>query len=232
MFKKINNKKSLYIFHNDEYGYEYVKKTIDLCKQHKDIEPFFVLSSKNHTTSHILREKIKKFFNFHNPHIKTIFLIKKNKFKYRIVHNINQKYFTKNIPKDSVGIICGFNQIFKKRTMEKFKLLINFHPSLLPAYRGPTPSSWVIKNNEDITGITVHKVTKEIDCGEILFNKTLKIETKDTPEKLDHKISIMGSKILSYHFLDIVRGEITKKLKYTTNNIKESYYGFFKQTND
>lgn len=49
----------------------------------------------------------------------------------------------------------------------------NFHFSLLPAYRGPTPIFWQIKNGEKTGGITVHQVNSQFDSGAILFQKEL-----------------------------------------------------------
>jgi methionyl-tRNA formyltransferase len=96
--------------------------------------------------------------------------------------------------------------------------LVNFHPSLLPSYRGPIPSYWVIENKEKYTGITMHKVTEKIDNGEIIYNKFLSILPGDTPEILDYKLSQIGSEILEEHFFDII-----------SNNLKNSYYGFIKK---
>ena len=45
---------------------------------------------------------------------------------------------------------------------------INFHPSLLPAYRGPAPLFWTFKDGLEKTGLTIHKIAKGEDNGNIL----------------------------------------------------------------
>ena len=54
---------------------------------------------------------------------------------------------------------------------------INIHPSILPNYRGSDPIFWQLRNGESDTGVTLHKVTSEIDGGPIL--RTLQVAYPD-----------------------------------------------------
>jgi folate-dependent phosphoribosylglycinamide formyltransferase PurN len=116
--------------------------------------------------------------------------------------NINKVSFNKNYSQ-VLGIIAGFNQIFKKETIEQFSLLVNFHPSILPLYRGPSPLLWNLKLNEDKAGFTVHKVTENIDEGEILFQDFIEIQKKD----LKWIIHFLSLKALPY-FLELINSWI------------------------
>src|SRR5271154_5011384 len=53
---------------------------------------------------------------------------------------------------------------------------INLHGSLLPQYRGAAPINWAIINGEKETGVTTFKLKHEIDTGNILLQKKIKIE--------------------------------------------------------
>ena len=64
----------------------------------------------------------------------------------------------------------------------------NMHPSLLPKYRGCFSIPWAIFNGEANTGITFHEMTKNVDKGNILFQKTLPIHTNDTAYLLYHRV--------------------------------------------
>ena len=46
---------------------------------------------------------------------------------------------------------------------------VNLHPSLLPKYRGPTPTHWAVINGETASGITYHRLTDRLDAGEVLW---------------------------------------------------------------
>ena len=50
---------------------------------------------------------------------------------------------------------------------------INIHPSLLPAYRGADPVSWQVIDQVNNTGVTVHGLSDDYDCGPILAQSEL-----------------------------------------------------------
>ena len=49
--------------------------------------------------------------------------------------------------------------------------------SLLPAYKGVYTSYWPIMNGEVKSGVTIHKIEKGIDTGDILFQKQFESQT-------------------------------------------------------
>lgn len=49
---------------------------------------------------------------------------------------------------------------------------LNIHPSLLPAYRGPVPVFWQIRDGVE-TGVTVHMLDDGLDTGDIVAQTTL-----------------------------------------------------------
>ncbi|MDP6683033.1 MAG: formyltransferase family protein [Desulfobacterales bacterium] len=55
---------------------------------------------------------------------------------------------------------------------------INIHPSLLPDYRGATPTNWSIICGEMETGITFHTLEVEMDRGDILCQERITIGDK------------------------------------------------------
>ena len=44
------------------------------------------------------------------------------------------------------------------------------------------------QNKEVETGISIHYVSEEYDSGKIIFQKKIKVDKYDTPEKLEEKI--------------------------------------------
>lgn len=49
----------------------------------------------------------------------------------------------------------------------------NFHPSLLPAYRGPAPVFWQFRDGISEFGVTLHRMTQSMDAGEIAAQSTV-----------------------------------------------------------
>jgi methionyl-tRNA formyltransferase len=75
--------------------------------------------------------------------------------------------------KADLAIISSFHRIFRKEHLAKFRYTVNIHPSLLPAYKGATPTNWMIRNGERIAGLSAHLVDDGIDTGEVLFQRKL-----------------------------------------------------------
>src|SRR5699024_7169662 len=49
----------------------------------------------------------------------------------------------------------------------------NVHFSLLPAYKGPDPVFWQIRNGETIGGISIHKVNEAFDESEVVMQQQI-----------------------------------------------------------
>src|SRR3990170_5700093 len=57
---------------------------------------------------------------------------------------------------------------------------IQYHPSLLPAYRGPSAINWPIIKGETETGLSIFWPDNGLDTGDVLLQKTTPIGPKDT----------------------------------------------------
>lgn len=112
------------------------------------------------------------------------------------VTDVNAQPFRRRLAGARHGIIAGFDQIFQAALIERFETLVNFHPSLLPLYRGPVPSHWCLENGERASGYTVHRVTEAIDAGEILHQEVVAIDGADDPHVLDQRIAGRGATFL------------------------------------
>jgi methionyl-tRNA formyltransferase len=63
----------------------------------------------------------------------------------------------------------------------------NFHPGILPQYRGAGAFSWSIINGDKVCGVTLHELETDIDSGPILGVETFPIEAWDDAESLFRK---------------------------------------------
>jgi methionyl-tRNA formyltransferase len=57
---------------------------------------------------------------------------------------------------------------------------IQYHPSLLPRYRGPSSINWPIIKGDRETGLTIFRPTEGLDEGPIILQKTVPIGPDDT----------------------------------------------------
>lgn len=77
----------------------------------------------------------------------------------------------------------------------------NIHPSLLPKYRGLNPWSKIFENNEVENGVSLHRITDVVDGGEIIYQQSYTISSKDTIDSARNNADIIAAKLLE-KFLD------------------------------
>ena len=79
-----------------------------------------------------------------------------------------------------VGISMDNGYIGKKIfSVPKFGML-NIHHEILPEYQNAQSVIWQLYNNSSFTGYTIHKIDRQIDTGEILFQEKIPIIFKNT----------------------------------------------------
>lgn len=81
----------------------------------------------------------------------------------------------------------GYTQILKGSILALPDRAINFHPSLLPSYRGVAPLIRAIVNGDTVTGITAHEMTRSVDRGLIYRQVRIDIQDDDTGFSLHQK---------------------------------------------
>ncbi len=63
----------------------------------------------------------------------------------------------------------------------------NIHPTLLPVGRGPWPLPYYLLKEMDLGGVTIHKVVREFDAGDILGSRKFEIIKSDNLETVSFK---------------------------------------------
>ena len=96
-------------------------------------------------------------------------------------------------------VLAGFLKKVPREIISNFSnKIVNIHPALLPKYGGKgmygiNVHKAVLDNNEKSSGFSIHYVTEEYDEGNIIFQKSFEIDTKN-PEELSKKILVQEHK--------------------------------------
>lgn len=101
--------------------------------------------------------------------------------------SVNSTRFVKLLAelKPDIGVVANFGEILKAPVLRiPTHGFINFHPSPLPKYRGPTPLPHMMLRGETVGGVTWHKVTTTIDGGDILAQQNFEIPDTETVSML------------------------------------------------
>lgn len=104
---------------------------------------------------------------------------------------------TDDINKADVLISVLYEKILPQSILNN-KICFNFHPGILPEYRGSGAFSWSIINQSSKTGITLHLIDEGIDTGDIIEIREYLISPQDTAYSLYNK----GMELLLKMFKD------------------------------
>ena len=80
----------------------------------------------------------------------------------------------------SLGLSLGNDYIASKVFSVPKYGMINLHGEILPDYQNAQSVIWQIHNGSNKTGYTIHKVSKKIDGGDILYQEAFDIEFRDS----------------------------------------------------
>jgi phosphoribosylglycinamide formyltransferase 1 len=86
-------------------------------------------------------------------------------------------------------VLAGFMRILTPGFVQHYEgRLVNIHPSLLPAFTGLKTHQRAIDMGCRFAGATVHRVTSELDHGEILDQAVVPVLPGDTAETLAARV--------------------------------------------
>lgn len=104
-------------------------------------------------------------------------------------------------------VTAAFGQFLPTKLLAAAQIgAINVHGSLLPKYRGGAPIQYAIMNGEQETGITIIYMVKQMDAGNIISRRAIKIEDNDDSGSMFEKLSLLGKELLLEALPKLVNG--------------------------
>jgi len=111
--------------------------------------------------------------------------------------------------KPCVFFFSNCRQLLDRNTIELIDFPVNFHNSLLPAYRGFAPNTWPIINGETYTGTTMLRIVPgTVDSGPILAQKRIAIREGDTGWSLEKCLAELNVRLMEEHLPALLSGRI------------------------
>ncbi len=96
-----------------------------------------------------------------------------------------------------VAVVVAYGLILPQEILDGTKFgCVNIHPSLLPKWRGASPIQRPLMAGDRETGITIIKMDKGVDSGEIMVQEKFPLDGSETYADLAEKLSQMGAEIL------------------------------------
>lgn len=127
--------------------------------------------------------------------VKTVAL--ENNLKVFQPENINEHLEVIKDENPDFIVTCAYGQFLSDEILNLAKIrAINVHASLLPMHRGGAPIHRSILNGDEYTGVSIMKMVKRMDAGEVYIQDKIKIEYEDTLAIVHDKLSELGASLL------------------------------------
>lgn len=110
------------------------------------------------------------------------------------------------------GVLVSYGKIIPSSIIDLFEPgIINVHPSLLPKYRGPSPIETVIANGDLKTGVSIMKLSAQMDAGPVYGQLTHSLDGNETQPELYNTLAKAGTAMLLSLLPSILDGTLKPK---------------------
>ncbi len=94
-----------------------------------------------------------------------------------------------------VVVVCAFGALIAEPLLSAQETL-NVHPSLLPRWRGAAPVERAIMAGDEVTGVSIMRLTAGLDEGPVCLAGEEPIELRDTYGTLAERLQELGARLL------------------------------------
>lgn len=126
--------------------------------------------------------------------------------------NVNSEETIENLKKyePDIILVAAFGQILKPEILNLPRLgCLNVHGSILPRYRGAAPIQRAIWDGQKSTGVTIQRIVKKLDAGDIVVTKETPIGDEETSGELMDRLAVLGGEALVEAVKLIESGKVT-----------------------
>jgi len=119
-----------------------------------------------------------------------LYFLEVDDFSNEIIENISNREF-------DCFILVSFGKILPEKLLSISKgKTVNFHPSILPKHRGPSPIISALIEGDAKTGISIIKMTEDVDDGDIYLIAEFAVSEEDNKDSVEEKITRIGTPLL------------------------------------
>jgi methionyl-tRNA formyltransferase len=177
--------------------------TLDLLANHPHIDLRYVISMPDRPAGRGMELKSPEVIEY----------AKSKKIPHYQCENINKEIdFLKKLKSEDLDfiVVLAFAQFLGSEMLQMGKLgCFNIHTSILPKYRGAAPIQYALLNGETETGVSIQKMVKRMDAGDLVHFHTLSISPTENGGQLYTRLKYQAALAMNDFILKLVKGEIT-----------------------
>jgi len=107
-------------------------------------------------------------------------------------------------------VVAAYGLLLPEAIIEKPRLALNVHASLLPRWRGAAPIQRAIMAGDRETGISMMRIVEALDAGPVLLQRCCAIDDTETAGELHDRLSVLGAACLSTTLDDFLAGRLNE----------------------
>lgn len=176
---------------------------LEMLHQHPDIELAMVISMPDRPAGRGMELKSPEVIEY----------AKKHKIPFFQTENINkEEEFLKTLEGMNLDgmVVLAFAQFLGSRLLNMSRLgCFNIHTSILPKYRGAAPIQYALLHGDKETGVSIQKMVKKMDAGDLVHFHTVKIEDNETGGQLYTRLKFQAALALNDFIVKIKENKIT-----------------------
>lgn len=184
---------------------EFSVPTLDLLSNHPHIELVKVISMPDRPAGRGMELKSPEVIEF----------AKSKKLSFFQTENINKEpemlEELKSLDIDFV-VVLAFAQFLGSEMLNLGKLgCFNIHTSVLPKYRGAAPIQYALLNGDTETGVSIQKMVKKMDAGDLVHFHTVTISPTENGGQLYTRLKFQAALAMN----DFIEKILNNKVIYT-----------------
>lgn len=179
--------------------------TLELLSKHPDIDLRYVISMPDRPAGRGMELKSPEVIEF----------ARNNGIPFFQTENINKEpEFKQKLKSEDLDfiVVLAFAQFLGEEMLTMAKLgCFNIHTSILPKYRGAAPIQYALWNGDTETGVSIQKMVKKMDAGDLVHFRTVPIGPAETGGELYAKLKQEAALAMN----DFIQKLIEDKVTYT-----------------
>ena len=187
---------------------DFAVPALDMLANHPHVELVHVISMPDRPAGRGMELKSPEVIEY----------AKAKKIKYFQTENINKEPdFLKQLKSENLDfiVVLAFAQFLGSEMLNMAKLgCFNIHTSILPKYRGAAPIQYALLHGDTETGVSIQKMVKKMDAGELVHFQTLSIAPTENGAQLYTRLKYQAALALN----DLVKKIIENKVTFTAQD--------------
>jgi methionyl-tRNA formyltransferase len=182
---------------------DFAVPTLDLLANHPHVDLRFIISMPDRPAGRGMELKSPEVIEY----------AKAKKINYFQTENINKEPdFLDKLKNEELDfvVVLAFAQFLGSEMLNMGKMgCFNIHTSVLPKYRGAAPIQYALLNGDKETGVSIQKMVKKMDAGDLVHFATVSIAPTENGGQLYTRLKYQAALAMNDLIVKILDNKVT-----------------------